>query len=383
MLTDEERRRDFPVLDGMIYLNTAAEGIPPLCVGEALQSYWRDKQRGMKGREAHFARLEECRKTAARALRLSASEVSFCSCSAEAYNLLASALDLRESDEVVISNLDFPSGATPWLCARTGLKVNLWKAREGALILEDLIALLNQKTQLVQVSLVSFYNGFRLAWRPFIKSVRKYAPNALVSVDVTQALGRVVLDCSDADCIVSSTHKWILGTHGGCIVGIPERSAQRLTARAGGWFHIENAFEPDRFERVIRKAGAASFSVGMPNFAAIYALTSSLRYLEALSIEKIDAYTQPLVDLIHDGLVALGIKPMAPHDPANRSGIVSFQHPQSGAIHGVLEDANIHVMHHTGRIRIAVHGYNRPGEIKVFLETLGKARQRLAGPASR
>ena len=43
MLTIESRSHDFPALATMAYLNTAAESIPPLCVGEALQEYWRDK----------------------------------------------------------------------------------------------------------------------------------------------------------------------------------------------------------------------------------------------------------------------------------------------------------------------------------------------------
>src|SRR3990172_6294488 len=115
MLTAKTRARDFPGLEKRIYLNTAAEGIPPACVGEALQDYWRDKLQGMKGRDAHFARLEECREIAARMIHRKPAEVSFCSSSAEAYNLLATALNFQPGDEVVVNDLDFPSGATPSL----------------------------------------------------------------------------------------------------------------------------------------------------------------------------------------------------------------------------------------------------------------------------
>ena len=59
MLTDTSRAADFPSLKGIHYLNTAAESIPPTCVGEALQEYWRDKLLGMKGRDGHYARAEE------------------------------------------------------------------------------------------------------------------------------------------------------------------------------------------------------------------------------------------------------------------------------------------------------------------------------------
>ena len=258
----------------MNYLNTAAESIPPRCAGEAIEEYWRDKLRGMRGRDGHFAAVEACREVSARMLGLRTAEVSFCSCSSEACNLLASALQLGAGDEVVVSDLDFPAGVTPWLRASPAPALRLWKSIEGELHAGDLAPLLNERTQLVQVSLVSFYNGHRIAWQPFRDTVRRLAPNAVISVDITQALGRVVLDCAGADILFSSTHKWTLGIHGGCIVGIPAARAARLTTRVGGWLHLLNAFDADRFERAVPKTGAASFSVGMPNFVALYALNA-------------------------------------------------------------------------------------------------------------
>jgi cysteine desulfurase/selenocysteine lyase len=370
MLTDSTRRRDFPALDGISYLNTAAESIPPLCVYEAIETYWRDKTRGMKGRDGHFAQVEACREISARMIGLEMSEVSFCSCSSEAYNLLASALNLGADDEVVITDLDFPAGATPWLRAIQAPKVRVWRAEEGALNPETLVTLLNERTKLVQVSLVSFYNGHRIAWAAFRAMVRQHAPNALVSVDVTQALGRLLLDCDDADIIISSTHKWTLGIHGGCVIGIPQGQASRLTTHAGGWFHLQNAFEADRFERAVPKTGAASYSVGMPNFVALYALNASLRYLEEVGIENIERHADPLVQECDTGLRGLGLKPMCAWDPQNPSGIVAFQHPQSALLHKALEHENIHVMHHAGRIRIAIHGYNTHEDVANVLRVL-------------
>jgi selenocysteine lyase/cysteine desulfurase len=364
MLNESTRLHDFPALAGMTYLNTAAESIPPRCTGEAIEAYWHDKLRGMKGRDGHFAQLEACREVSARMLGLQTSEVSFCSCSSEAYNLLASALQLGAGDEVVVTDLDFPAGVTPWLRAVEAPRLRVWESREGALAASDLAPLLNERTRLVQVSLVSFYNGHRIDWRPFYDTLRRLAPKAVISVDVTQALGRVVLDCAGADIIISSTHKWTLGIHGGCIIGIPQASAERLTTHAGGWLHLENAFAADRFERAVTKTGAASFSVGMPNFVALYALNASLRYLEGVGVKAIAAHADPLVEEAEAGLRALGIAPMCRW---NGTGILAFQHPRSTELHAALEAENIHVMHQAGRVRIAVHGYNTREDIQRFL----------------
>jgi len=367
MLTESSRLRDFPALAGMTYLNTAAESIPPRCTGEAIQAYWHDKLRGMTGRDGHFAAVEACREVSARMLGLATGEVSFCSCSSEAYNLLASALQLGAGDEVVVTDLDFPAGVTPWLRAAEAPTMRLWKSADGALDVAHLVPLLNERTKLVQVSLVSFYNGHRIDWRPFHDTVRRLAPNAVISVDVTQALGRIVLDCAGADIVISSTHKWTLGIHGGCIIGVRAASAERLTTRAGGWLHLQNAFDADRFERAVTKTGAASFSVGMPNFVALYALNASLRYLEQVGIEKIAAHADPLVAEAEAELRQLGITPMCRW---NGTGILAFQHPRSIELHAALEHENIHVMHNAGRIRIAVHGYNTHSDVQQFLRVL-------------
>jgi len=368
MLTDASRIQDFPALAGMTYLNSAAESIPPLCTGRAIEAYWQDKLLGMKGRDGHFAQVEACREISAKMLGLQLSEVSFCSCSSEAYNLLATALQLGVKDEVVVTDLDFPAGVSPWLRAANPPVLRLWKSVEGALEATDLAPLLNEHTRLVQVSLVSFYNGHRIAWPVFRDTVRRLAPNALISVDITQALGRVVLDCQDADILISSTHKWTLGIHGGCIIGVPTGSASRLTTQAGGWLHLENAFAADRFERAVTRTGAASFSVGMPNFVALYALNASLRYVDGVGVGAIAAYADPLVAVAEAGLRELGIRPMCRW---NGTGILAFQHPRSVEIHAALERENVHVMHNAGRIRIAVHGYNTEADIQRFLWVLG------------
>src|SRR6056297_1186411 len=115
MLSSDTRATDFPSLENKVYLNTAAEGIPPVSSAAAFQSYQNDKGLGMDGRERLFATFDACRESTADLFGLSAEEVSFCSSTSEAYNLLATAIDFPRGSEVVITDLDFPSGVTPWL----------------------------------------------------------------------------------------------------------------------------------------------------------------------------------------------------------------------------------------------------------------------------
>jgi selenocysteine lyase/cysteine desulfurase len=373
MLTSTSREQDFPSLRTMAYFNTAAEGIPPRAVIDALHQYGQDKLLGMDGRVLHAAQLEALRARGAQFYGLTPAEVSFCSCTSEAFNLLATALRLGDGDEVVVNDLDYPAAVTPWFHEGGRSTVRVWRSRGGRLHVEDLVPLLGPRTRLVPLSLVSFLNGFMLPLPPVVEAVRRHSP-ALVAVDVTQALGRVPLDLAGVDFIVSSTHKWILGSHGGCIVGIPAQRASELTSGAGGWFNLDDPFSGDRFERPARNLpGAASYSVGMPNYAAVYAVRAALDYIADIGVARIHAHAQPLVRHCLSELRQLPVELITADDPAHLAGIVALRHPSLDRIHPRLRDADIHVMLHAGRLRIAIHGYNTTHDLERLVRVLAQA----------
>ena len=369
MLTDASRRRDFPSLTGRTYLNTAAEGIPPPQVGEALAEYVRDKQLGMDGRAAHFIQWEAAKELVAEMYGLSSAEVSICSCSSEAYNLAAMALRLRDGDEVVINDLDFPSGATPWLQEACPASVRVWRSRQGALRVEELVPLLGPRTRLVTVSQVSFFNGFTVRVPEIVAAVRKHSAS-LLAVDVTQALGRIPLDLAGVDLIVSSTFKWLLASHGGGLVGVPAARAVEWTVPAGGWFNLYDAFGAGRFDQAVSKPGAASFTVGMPNFPAVYTIRAALAYIKSVGVAAIDRATRPLVLACLEGLKTLPVEVLTPSEPDHIAGILAFRHPAAERINTELHDRNIHVMADAGRLRVALHGYNTMADVETLLAAL-------------
>jgi selenocysteine lyase/cysteine desulfurase len=372
MLTTKVRKRDFPSLDGKAYLNSAAEGIPPLTVGGALQQYFVDKQLGMDGRKKHEEQWDAVKALTAEFFGLTPAEIGICSCSSEAYNLAALALKLKKGDEVIVNDLDFPSGATPWLQPACPATPRVWRNLSGALRIEDLVPLLTPKTRLVTVSLVSFFNGFRVTLPEVVATVRKRS-SALLAVDVTQALGRVPLDLTGADLIVSSTHKWILAAHGGGLVGVPSARNTEWTVPAGGWFNLEDAFGPKRFEKAVSKPGAASFSVGMPNYPAVYAIRAGLEYIRGVGVKAIDAHARPLVLHCLAELNKLPVEVLTPDEPEHIAGILAFKHPKAEEIHAKLLAANVHVMSHAGRLRIAIHGYNTADDVEKLLKELKAA----------
>ena len=220
-------------------------------------------------------------------------------------------------------------------------------------------------------SLVSFFNGFVVSLPEVRDAVRRHSP-ALLSVDVTQALGRIPLDLTDVDLVVSSTHKWILASHGGGLVGVPSARAADWTVPAGGWLHLEDAFGPERFDKAVSRPGVAGFAVGMPNFPAIYAIRAALQYIRDQGVARIDAAARPLTEHCLREVSQLPVELLTPaKGPV--AGILAFRHPKADLLHRYLLDRQIHVMAHAGRLRIAIHGYNTAGDVDSFLRELRNA----------
>jgi cysteine desulfurase / selenocysteine lyase len=375
MIDPAARLRDFPPLEDLAYLSTAAEGLPPIHVAAAINDYWQDKCEGLAGRARMDQRWHDCRSVAASFMGLQADEVSFASSCSEAYNLLATCLELKPSDEVVVCDLDSPSGLSPWFMARLKPNVLVWHQRSGSLELVDLLPLLNQRTRLVQLPLISYNTGYHLPWRSAVEKVRKIAPQAVISVDVTQALGRVPIQhcAAYADFIVSSSHTWALGAHGAAVVGIPSASAERLTPRAGGWRHLQSAFDLQHTSPPAVRHGAEGFGVGTPAYPAIYALHASLSYLGAIGLEQISAEVDPLVEYLHESLITLGLRPLASLDQEARpTGIVAFQHSAARELQSTLRERGVEVIRTGQTLRACVHGYTTENDLNRLLTALDK-----------
>jgi selenocysteine lyase/cysteine desulfurase len=375
MIDPSARLRDFPHLEDISHLSTCAEGISPIHVGAAINEYWQHRCQGLVGRGIMQQRMAEAREVAGAFLGLQAEEVTFAGSCAEAYNLLATCLDLKPSDEVIVTDLDFASGVTPWHLAKLKPSVRVWHQRGGSLELMDLLQLITSRTRLVQLSLISPVNGFHIPWRSIADKVRKMAPQAVIALDVTQALGRVpVAHCADADLIVSAGHTWALGIHGAAIVGVPRASAEKLTTRAGGWRHLQTRFNAQRQELpILVQHGAQGFGVGTPSYPAIYALHASLQYIQQVGLDAIVAETDVLMEYLYESLCTLGLQPMATIDQGLRpTGLIAVNHPNARDLQLQLLERGVEIAREGTVMRFSVHGYTTDNDINRLLTLLDK-----------
>ena len=152
--------------------------------------------------------------------------------------------------------------------------------------------------------------------------------------------------------------------------GLVDAAAAEWTVPAGGWFNLEDPFGANRFDKAVSKPGAAGFTVGMPNYPAIYAIRAALDYIRRVGVVNIDAATRPLVLACLTELKKLPIELLTPDEPEHVAGILAFRHPKAEAIHAKLLAANVHVMSHAGRLRIAIHGYNTAEDVEKLVKEL-------------
>ena len=360
----------FPTAQQVTYLDTAAEGLPlPQCEG-AFSRYCRAKARGTPGRQELHAVEAETLGLVARLLGTDAANVAFLGCASDALNLLALSLPWTPGDQVIISDLEFPSNVLPWLrLKQMGVDVEVVPGSHGALRGEEVMGRITPKTRLVSLSLVSYKTGAYLSCVPKIGAAARKV-GAVLSIDATQALGRCPVSLEEVDYLMSSSFKWLLGPHGLGIVYVAPEFRQRFQPAGVGWYSVKDLFSPHRFANYDLKDGAACLTAGMPNFPSIYGLRQALEFLLQVGVDRLDQELKPVVECLRQGLCELGLELLTPAGAEFASGIVAFAHPQAKEIGATLEREGVIVWAGDGRVRASVHLYNDMTDVDRYLKAL-------------
>lgn len=354
----------FPTAQNRAYLDTAAEGLPPLCAQEALAEYWREKASGTPGRKRHYEVQAEAEQAVAALLGARAEDIVLLSNSSDAFNLFANSIAWRAGDEVLISDLEFPSGVLVWLRLRNlGVKLVVAPSHEGATYLEDWTSRITERTRVVSVSQVSYKSGTQI---PFLEALAEAAhrAGAYFVVDATQALGRVPVHVRGVDFLMASSYKWLLTTHGLGVVYIAPHVREQLHEATAGWYSVEQVFYPERFSTYSPKKTAGVLQAGMPNFPAIYALNASARFLNGIGVDVIDAGLKPVVALLREGLAEKGYRLLTPAGAEFASGIVAIECEGPERMMEELGERGVVVWGGDGRVRFSVHLYNDEEDVR-------------------
>jgi len=373
-------KSDFQVVKSETCLNNARWHPISIGASHAVQQYLEYKATGGGNAADYAGELQRQVKTQfAELIHARPSEISFVPSTTVGENLVAAGLDLpRSGGNVVTDALHFEGSLYQYgEMAKEGLDVRIVRPRNWRIELSDLDKVIDGKTKLVALSLVSMVNGFQHD----LKAVCDLAHSrgAHVYVDAVQAIGTVPFDVrsSGVDFCACSSYKWLMGDMGLGFLYVREDLLDRLHRSQYGFrqlarmqYHVFPYDPPGDAVMDWTQAPDAGghFEVGTVSNTTIACLSYSLNYIKQLGVENIQAHRQPLLRRLHKELPHLGFESMTSSE--STSPIVTFAKKDVGNISQRLRSANVDIAIYPHRIRISPSVYNDQTDIDKLLEAL-------------
>ena len=362
----------FPVRDSWVYLNHAAIGPMPASVEAAGREYLlANATTGEHHWERTGALMETLRSRLAGWVGMTADEIAFTRNVSEGISLLASGLEWRPGDNVVVPDLEFPANVYPWLLLqRREVQTRLAAPDDGEVTLESLARHVDERTRVISVSSVQFFNGFLADLAAIGRFCRERG--IIFCVDAIQHLGALPLDAaaSGIDFLACGGHKWLMAGEGIGFVAVRRELAERLFPGNVGWqgmVHWTDFFD----RRIDFKPGARRFETGTCSAMGVYTLSAALDLFEETGVGEVARRVRERARQTLEEARRREYDLLTP-DREPLSGIVSFRIPgrDAGALAAALKERGVQVASRQGAIRVSPHFYNTAEEIDRFFRCL-------------
>jgi cysteine desulfurase/selenocysteine lyase len=374
----------FPDLDVPHYLNAAS--VSPLSkpVTEAMMASLMHQARGGVSAVEHFsASVEGVRSAFGTLVGAASADVAVLANTSAGVTAVASCLDWRPGDRVLLFSGDFPTNITPWQQAAKRYELELvwmdgdrFRTDIGG-ILDDIEREISRGLRLIAVSAVSFVTGRR---RPVEHLARRCrAADTELFVDAIQALGvsPLRMDCG-IDYMAAGGHKWLGGPFGTGVMAVAPRRWSQLGGTVASWLSHP---EPLGFlfgdrgllahdKPLVR--GPAVLEGGAFNGVGAAGLSTSIGLLNALGVEAIGEHVDGLNQVLADGLRSRGWEVLWSEDRRFRAGavVVDPKDKHAGDIVVGLAERGVCAASPNGHLRFAPHWHANLGDIQAALSAL-------------
>jgi cysteine desulfurase / selenocysteine lyase len=377
ILSNEElRRHEFPVTRDKIFLAHAAVCPLPRRVADAISEC--AKQGSLGDQEAFVLhRLDDARKLAVKLLNCQAEEIALVGPTSLGLSLVASGLNFRKGDNILIYHDDYPSNVYPWMAlAERGVQVRLLNVKNlGAIRTIDVIGQVDENTRLVALASCHFVSGYRIEISAIGKFLRERG--ILFCLDAIQTLGAFPTTVAHVDFLAADAHKWLLGPCGAGIFYVRRELQEKLNPPLYGWHNVRSPNFVAQ-EQIVFQKDARKFEAGTQNLVGLVGLIAALEIaleigVENIAVELLRKRAWLVPALQKKGFTVLN----AEAKPENASGIISFfqEGKNPAALNQKLSDAGVVAslrMNRAGQnfIRFSPHFYNTDAELQRALELL-------------
>jgi cysteine desulfurase / selenocysteine lyase len=376
LANEELRRHEFPVVRDKIFLGHAGVCPLPGRVADAISECARQATLG--DQEAFVLhRLDDARKLAAQLLKCQTDEVALVGPTSLGLSLVASGLNFRKGDNILIYHDDYPSNVYPWMAlAQKGVEVRLLNTRGlGVIRPVDVLGQVDENTRLVALASCHFISGYRLEHQVIGKFLRERG--ILFCLDAIQTLGAFPTTVEYVDFLAADAHKWLLGPCGAGVLYVRRELQEKLNPPIYGWHNVRNPNFVAQ-EQIVFRSGAVKYEAGTQNLLGLVGLIAALEIALEVGVEIIAAELLRKRALLVPALRAKGFTVLnADVKPENASGIVTFFQPGKDltALNHKLAEAGVVASLRTDRkgqnyLRFSPHFYNTDAELQCVLELL-------------
>ncbi len=370
-------RREFPITEQLVYLNNCSLTPLPRSGRERIERFAREwAELGGRAWYDHWiGEYEGLRDGIAGVLGATREEVAIEPNVSAGLVGIASTLDYATRPKVVVADLDFPTdGHAFHAVADRGARVEFVRSPDRVRVpLELFERAVDERTSAVCTGHVYFTTG----WIQDVRALAEicHRKGALLVVDAYQSIGAFPFDvhASGIDYLVGGTLKWLMGGPGIAFLYARREIAERARPSAVGWWGVMDPFAFD-VEHLAYGAGARRFEYGTPAVAAIYAARAGLELLAAVGVATVRERHMLLSQRLVEGAIAQGWTVRCPRVAAERTAIVTLEHPEPQRVVDALRAQGVICDSRPGLVRLSPHYFNTVAEMDRALELLAPLR---------
>ena len=293
---------------------------------------------------------------------------------AHGLSLLAQGLDWKPGDNVVGADGEYPANVYPWMALQArGVDFRRVQPIDGRVTCDAVMSLVDDRTRVVALSHVQFWNGYRLDVEAIGAECRRRG--IVFAVDVMQSAGALRLDMSTmpVDWCAAGSGKWLLGLAG---IGFAYCSPALLDRVRPAVVGIGSVKGFDRYYDydLTFRGDARRFEESVVSLLDTAVFGAALEILLDVGTDVVERRVLALSSRLAEGLVERGYEIVEPwpRSRSESSGIVSFRKPGATA-QEVLRDltsANVIARTHRDFVRLSPHFYITDEEVDRVLELL-------------
>lgn len=348
-------RAEFPALREWTWLNTATFGQVPMRARMAVERHLaRREETACADFLTWFDDMDELRGLIAQLIHCDPRDVAFAMNAASALSLFLGGMEWRAGDRIVTLRDEFPNQY--YFAASLA-------ERGVALIEQDSVESLPERTRAVLLSTVNYSNGYR----PDLARVSQlaHAAGALLYVDGTQSVGALRFDVASIrpDMVAVDGYKWLLCPNGATFFYVSPELRAKLRPSVIGWRSDQGWRSVDELHHGVPKwpEGAERYEGGMLNFPSLYGMRESVRMMLQVGPERIEQRVLELAGMTTEVLSRRGATIL------NRNTNIIAAHwagREASAIARELQAERIIVAARHGNLRVSPHFYNTEQDLE-------------------